>query len=73
MDDGNGNVKGIKTMKVEWTKDKAGRWNMADVPGTSTHLSICPSVSPCLFPFIYSSICLSVNFYLIYLTKMNHK
>lgn len=34
VDDGNGNVKGIKTMKVEWTKDKAGRWNMADVPGS---------------------------------------
>ena len=33
MDDGNGNVAGIKTMKVEWTKDKAGRWNMADVAG----------------------------------------
>ena len=33
MDDGKGNVAGIKTMKVEWTKDKAGRWNMADVAG----------------------------------------
>nr|XP_022287923.1 glutamate synthase 1 [NADH], chloroplastic-like isoform X2 [Crassostrea virginica] len=34
VDDGKGNVAGIKTMKVEWTKDKAGRWNMADVAGS---------------------------------------
>ncbi|KAK3092132.1 hypothetical protein FSP39_025440 [Pinctada imbricata] len=34
VDDGNGNVAGIKTVKVEWTKDTTGRWNMRDVPGS---------------------------------------
>ncbi|KAI8078224.1 uncharacterized protein B0P05DRAFT_597034 [Gilbertella persicaria] len=30
----NGQVKGIKTVRVEWTKDAAGRWAMAEVPGS---------------------------------------
>ena len=34
IDDGNGNVCGVKTVKVEWTKGEGGRWNMAEVPGT---------------------------------------
>ncbi|XP_061170358.1 uncharacterized protein LOC133179675 [Saccostrea echinata] len=34
VDDGKGNVSGIKTIKVEWKKDEAGRWNMSDVPGS---------------------------------------
>ncbi|XP_056015239.1 uncharacterized protein LOC125673905 isoform X2 [Ostrea edulis] len=38
VDDGQGNVNGIKTMKVEWTKDEAGRWNMADVPGSEVFI-----------------------------------
>lgn len=25
---------GIKTVKVEWTKDQAGRWKMDEVPGS---------------------------------------
>ena len=32
LDDGNGNVTGIRTVKVEWTQDSAGRWNMSEVP-----------------------------------------
>ncbi|XP_071114158.1 uncharacterized protein [Haliotis cracherodii] len=32
IDDGNGHVKGINTVLVEWKKDDAGRWQMADVP-----------------------------------------
>jgi len=27
-----GNVAGVKTVKVEWTKGDGGRWNMAEVP-----------------------------------------
>ncbi|KAI7903005.1 uncharacterized protein BX663DRAFT_509197 [Cokeromyces recurvatus] len=30
----NGVVKGIKTVRVEWTKDSAGRWAMAEVPNS---------------------------------------
>ncbi|XP_025204305.1 putative glutamate synthase [NADPH] isoform X1 [Melanaphis sacchari] len=32
VDDGNGHVSGIKTVKVNWTKDEAGRWKMDEVP-----------------------------------------
>jgi glutamate synthase (NADPH/NADH) small chain len=34
IDDGNGNVAGIKTVQVEWTKDDSGRWNMKEVEGS---------------------------------------
>lgn len=34
LDDGTGHVSGIKTVKVEWTKDDAGRWKMAEVAGS---------------------------------------
>lgn len=34
IDDGNGNVAGIKTVTVQWTKDDSGRWNMSEVPGS---------------------------------------
>lgn len=34
LDDGNGNVCGVKTVKVEWTPGEGGRWHMAEVPGT---------------------------------------
>ncbi|KAF2365727.1 Glutamate synthase NADH/NADPH small subunit 1, partial [Trinorchestia longiramus] len=34
LDDGAGNVKGVKTVQVEWTKDEAGRWKMDEVAGT---------------------------------------
>ncbi|OZJ06321.1 putative glutamate synthase [NADPH] [Bifiguratus adelaidae] len=32
--DDNGNVKGINIVRVEWTKDSNGRWNMAEIPGS---------------------------------------
>ena len=34
LDDGDGNVKGVKTVQVEWTKDETGRWKMDEVEGT---------------------------------------
>uniref|UniRef100_A0A6P7GF34 glutamate synthase (NADH) n=1 Tax=Diabrotica virgifera virgifera TaxID=50390 RepID=A0A6P7GF34_DIAVI len=34
LDDGKGNVSGVKTVNVEWTKDDSGRWQMNQVPGT---------------------------------------
>ncbi|XP_074640004.1 uncharacterized protein LOC141898094 isoform X2 [Tubulanus polymorphus] len=32
IDDGNGNVSGIRACKVEWKKDDTGRWQMKEVP-----------------------------------------
>jgi len=34
IDDGNGNVAGIKTVRVEWAKDENGRFQMSEVPGS---------------------------------------
>lgn len=34
LDDGNGNIKGVNTIEVEWTKNEKGQWQMAEVPGT---------------------------------------
>ncbi len=34
LDDGNGNVAGIETVRVEWKKDEAGKWQMTEVPGS---------------------------------------
>jgi glutamate synthase (NADPH/NADH) small chain len=34
IDDGNGNVAGIKTTRLEWTKDPSGRMVMKEVPGS---------------------------------------
>lgn len=34
IDDGNGNVAGIETVRVEWEKDDTGRFNMKEVPGS---------------------------------------
>jgi NADPH-dependent glutamate synthase beta subunit-like oxidoreductase len=34
LDDGAGNVKGVKTVQVEWTKDDAGRWKMDEISGS---------------------------------------
>ncbi|ORZ30594.1 hypothetical protein BCR44DRAFT_1444394 [Catenaria anguillulae PL171] len=35
VSDGNGNVRGINTVTVEWTKDpQSGRWSMSKVPGS---------------------------------------
>jgi glutamate synthase (NADPH/NADH) len=33
-DNGQGQVSGVKTVNVEWTKDDSGRWQMNQVPGT---------------------------------------
>ena len=43
VDDGNGKVSGIETVRVEWTKTPEGRWNMAEVPG-SEHTFPCDYV-----------------------------
>ncbi|KAG8870493.1 glutamate synthase [NADH] [Serendipita sp. 405] len=32
--DEDGNVKGLNTVRVEWTKDSGGRWKMEEVPGS---------------------------------------
>uniref|UniRef100_T1IRL5 4Fe-4S ferredoxin-type domain-containing protein n=1 Tax=Strigamia maritima TaxID=126957 RepID=T1IRL5_STRMM len=34
IDNGNGQVAGIKTVQVEWTKDDKGRWSMKEVEGS---------------------------------------
>ncbi len=34
LDDGQGNVAGIETVRVEWTKNDAGKWQMTEVPGS---------------------------------------
>ncbi len=33
IDDGNGNVCGVRTVLIEWKKDDAGRWQLVEVPG----------------------------------------
>jgi glutamate synthase (NADPH/NADH) len=32
IDDGNGNVKGVRTVQIEWKKDEQGRWQIVEVP-----------------------------------------
>jgi glutamate synthase (NADPH/NADH) small chain len=34
LDDGSGNVAGIETVRVEWTKDTDNKWQMSEVPGS---------------------------------------
>ncbi|CAG7854261.1 Glutamate synthase [NADH]; AltName: Full=NADH-GOGAT; Flags: Precursor [Serendipita indica DSM 11827] len=34
LTDEDGNVKGLNTVRVEWTKDSGGRWKMEEVPGS---------------------------------------
>jgi len=34
VDDGNGNVKGIETVRVEWTKNEKGQFTMTEIPGS---------------------------------------
>jgi len=34
IDDGKGNVAGMETVQVEWTKDAKGGWRMTEVPGS---------------------------------------
>ncbi len=38
VDDGNGNVKAARCVKVEWNQDDQGRWQMSDVPGSEFEL-----------------------------------
>lgn len=35
--DENGNVKGVNTVQVEWTKTEAGQWKMSEVPGSEKY------------------------------------
>ena len=34
IDDGNGNVAGVETVRVEWNKGDDGKWQMSEVPGS---------------------------------------
>lgn len=34
IDDGNGNVAGVRTVQVEWKNDNGGGWKMTEVPGS---------------------------------------
>lgn len=43
LDDGNGNVAGVRTVQVEWKRDEAGRWNMVEV-ANSEHVYECDLV-----------------------------
>ncbi|KAF9431626.1 glutamate synthase [NADH] [Entomortierella beljakovae] len=37
VSDGNGKVKGLNTIRVEWTQDASGRWSMKEVGGTEQY------------------------------------
>lgn len=37
LDDGNGNLTGVNTIEVEWTKSPTGQWQMKEVPGTEKY------------------------------------
>ncbi|KAJ2579940.1 glutamate synthase [NADH], partial [Coemansia sp. RSA 1836] len=34
VDDGNGQVCGIETVRVQWSKTESGQWSMAEIPGS---------------------------------------
>ncbi len=38
VDDGNGNLKAVKCIKVEWNKDDSGNWQMSEVDGSEFEL-----------------------------------
>jgi len=38
IDDGNGKVKTIECVKLDWTKDDTGRWQMIEIPGSGFSL-----------------------------------
>jgi glutamate synthase (NADPH) small chain len=38
IDDGKGNLKALRCIKVEWAKDDAGRWQMAEIEGSEFSL-----------------------------------
>lgn len=35
LDDGNGNVSGVQTVQIQWTKTAQGTWSMAEMEGSS--------------------------------------
>jgi len=35
LDDGNGNVAGVDTVQIKWTKDAEGRWKMKEIEGSN--------------------------------------
>jgi len=37
LDDGNGNIKGVNTVQVEWTKTPTGQWKMNEVEGSEKY------------------------------------
>lgn len=37
VSDGNGNIKGVNTVQVEWTQSPTGQWNMKEVAGTEKY------------------------------------
>ncbi|KAG0271700.1 glutamate synthase [NADH] [Linnemannia exigua] len=37
VSDGNGKVKGLNTIRVEWTQDASGRWSMKEMTGTEQY------------------------------------
>lgn len=37
LDDGNGNIKGVNTVQVEWTKSPTGAWQLKEVAGTEKY------------------------------------
>lgn len=43
LDDGAGNVKGIRSVRVEWTQDN-GRWIMKEVPNSEQIYEVCVGV-----------------------------
>ncbi|BGP23632.1 glutamate synthase [NADH] [Rhodotorula toruloides] len=34
ISDGNGKIKGVNTVRVEWTKNALGQWQMSEIPGS---------------------------------------
>lgn len=37
LDGGNGNIKGVNTVQVEWIKSPTGQWKMNEVAGSEKH------------------------------------
>jgi len=35
LDDGSGNVNGVETVQIQWTKDTQGRWRMEEIEGSN--------------------------------------
>lgn len=37
MSDGNGHIKGVNTVQVEWTQSPTGQWSMKEVAGSEKY------------------------------------